>query len=152
MPNDLQQVPPAVETFLGGKVTKQSLTVVHGSPGPGAPLLKRLLLPQGELAQVYDSEAGIRYLAPVELRKGGVRGNHYHMVKEEWVYVIAGELVLVVEDIGSKERATFTLKAGDLAFVCTGIAHALEPAEAGYALEFSTTRFNPADIHPYRLD
>jgi hypothetical protein len=46
--------------YLAGRVVKWSLPVISGRPGPDAPTLKRLLLPQGELAQVHDSEEGIR--------------------------------------------------------------------------------------------
>src|SRR5207244_7219783 len=69
-------------TFLSGKVLRRSLPVVQPASGSGAPSLKRLLLPQGELAQFYDGEEPIRYLAYIELRPGVVRGNHYHKVKE----------------------------------------------------------------------
>src|SRR5207244_1538986 len=106
-----------------------------------------LLLPQGELAQFYDAEQGVRYLAFIELRSGSVRGNHYHRVKEEWVYIIAGELALIVEDISTRARESLPLGAGDLVFIPTGIAHALQVQQTGQAIEFSVARFDPLDIH-----
>src|SRR5262245_6909085 len=102
-------------SFLGGKVTKRTLPKIEGRPGPDAPRLKRLMLPQGELSQVYDAENGLRYLALVELRKDCVRGNHFHTVKEEGVYVISGLARLAVEDPGTKDRSELELRAGDLA-------------------------------------
>jgi hypothetical protein len=57
-------------SFLNGKVLKRSLPELHLPLGPDAPVLKRLMLPQGELAQFYDAEEGIRYLAFIELRPG----------------------------------------------------------------------------------
>jgi quercetin dioxygenase-like cupin family protein len=142
---------PVERLFLAGKVRKISLPVVHGKPEPKAPHLKRLLLPQGELAQFHSSPEGMRYLAYVELRAGAVRGNHYHKFKQEWIYMISGELSLVVEDVASSLRETFTITRGDLAFIPTGVAHALHVRESGHAIEFSPVAFNPGDSYPYIL-
>ena len=138
-------------TFLNGRVIKRTLAVIHGRPASDAPRLKRLLLAQGELAQIYDDDEGIRYLAFVELRKGTVRGNHYHEVKDEVIYVIQGEILLVVEDIATKERASFSLQTGDLAVIPVRIAHGFRAVVAGQGVEWSTTRFDAADIVPYHL-
>jgi mannose-6-phosphate isomerase-like protein (cupin superfamily) len=137
--------------FLNGKVRKRSLPSLQLPLGPDAPVLKRLMLPQGELAQFYDAEEGIRYIACIELLPGQVRGNHYHKVKEELVYVIQGEVLLSVADIDSKARASVALRAGDLAVIETRIAHALQTVQRGQAIEFSVARFDPADIHRYPL-
>jgi mannose-6-phosphate isomerase-like protein (cupin superfamily) len=138
-------------TFLSGKVVRQSLPVLQSTKGSSALPLKRLLLPQGELAQFYDADEPVRYLAFIELRDAGVRGNHYHNVKEEFIYVIQGELQLVIEDIGSKAREVIALQAGDLATIQPGVAHALRTVKPGQAIEFSRTRFDPGDIHRYAL-
>ena len=137
--------------YLAGKVIKRSLPVITGRPGPEAPVLKRLLLPQGELAQILDSEEGIHYLATFELRVGGTRGNHYHKIKQEWIYVIQGKVVVIVQDTQTSARATVPLAAGDLLLIPTLIAHALQPIEPGQGIEFSTARFNAEDIFPLAL-
>ncbi len=137
--------------FLNGKVLKRSLPTLQLPLGPEAPLLKRLFFPQGELAQFYDAEEGIRYIAFIELVSGQVRGNHYHKVKEELVYVIRGEVLLKVADVASEERASVPLRTGDLALIQTGIAHAFQTVEPGQAIEFSTSRFDGADIHRFPL-
>src|SRR5208283_1863182 len=69
--------------FLSGKVVKWSLPALEPPFAPDAPALKRLLLPQGELAQVYDAEDAVRYIACLDLLAGTVRGNHYHKAKRE---------------------------------------------------------------------
>jgi quercetin dioxygenase-like cupin family protein len=137
--------------LLGGKVRKQALAVVQPPSGADSPTLKRLMLPQGELAQFYDGEEGIRYIAQIELQARSVRGNHYHKVKEEWVYLISGEVNLIVEDLESKTRESTTLAAGDLLFIKTGVVHALQVTKSGQAIEFSTARFEPADIYRHQL-
>ncbi len=138
-------------TFLGGRVLKFSLPTVQAPPGPDTPRLKRLQLPQGELAQFYDGEEGIRYLATVELRAGTIRGNHYHKFKPEWLYMISGAILLVVEDPASKDRGAIPLEAGDMAYVPTGIAHAFRTAQPGLAIEFSSARFDPKDSYSHTV-
>jgi quercetin dioxygenase-like cupin family protein len=137
--------------LLGGKVRKQALPVVQPSSVPQSRTLKRLMLPQGELAQFYDGDEGIRYIAQIELQAGSVRGNHYHKIKQEWIYVMSGEVTLIVEDLESKARESVELIAGDLAFIQTGVVHTLQVTKSGQAIEFSTTRFDPADIYRQKL-
>ena len=141
----------APASALGGKVLKQSLPVLQPPVPLSAPALKRLQLAQGELAQFYDDADGIRYIAFIELREGGVRGNHYHKVKEEFVYVIDGEALLLAQEPGTRERVELPLQAGDLAWIQTGIAHAMRTRKPGRAIEFSKARFDPRDIYPHQL-
>lgn len=137
--------------LLDGKVRKQTLPVVQPSSGLQSPRLKRLMLSQGELAQFYDGDDGIRYIAQIELQAGSVRGNHYHKIKQEWIYMMSGEVTLIVEDLASKARESVQLDAGDLAFIQTGIVHTLQVTKSGQAIEFSTARFDPADIYRQKL-
>ena len=46
----------------------------------------------------------MRYISYIELRADGLRGNHFHRRKQEWVYVIQGALELI-EDRSGTERA-----------------------------------------------
>ena len=137
--------------FLNGKVSTQTLPSFQLPLPPDAPTVKRLLLTQGELAQFYDADEGVRYLAFIELRPGTVRGNHFHKVKVEWVYVISGEVLLIIDDIETKARQSVPLRTGDLAVIQTGVAHALQVVQAGQAVEFSAARFDPLDIHKFPL-
>jgi uncharacterized RmlC-like cupin family protein len=138
-------------SYLQGKVLKRSLPVLQGSPPADALGPKRLLLPQGELANFYDGQEGIRYIAYIEMREGTVRGNHWHRVKEEQIYVISGELLLVTQDRESEERASVELRKGDLAFISPGIAHALKTVAPGQAVEFSRTKFDATDVQRLKL-
>src|ERR1043165_7767924 len=137
--------------LLGGKVKKESLPIVQPSSTPDTRTLKRLMLPQGELAQFYDGEEGVRYIAQIELQAGTVRGNHYHKIKKEWVYMMSGEVTLIVEDLEFKTRESVQLNSGDLAFIQTGVIHALQVTKSGQAIEFSTARFDAADIYRHQL-
>ena len=140
------------QSFLNGRVIKISLPQIPPPSGPDAPLLKRLMLPQGELAQFYDGDEGILYMAMIELHPGQPRGNHYHKVKVEYIYVLEGKTELVVQDIENQAHEKMTLEAGDLAVVQPGIAHVLRPLVKGRAIEFSPSRFDVADIQRYPLN
>lgn len=137
--------------YLAGKVLKWSLPIISGRSGPDAPLLKRLMLPQGELAQVHDADEGVHYMAVIETRAGGLRGNHYHKVKIERIYVLQGRVQVRVEDIQTHARASVSLQPGDLLLIQTDIAHQLRTVEPGQAIEFSQTRFDASDIFPFPL-
>lgn len=137
-------------TFLSGKVIRRSLPVIRGRPGIDAPRVKRLLLPQGELAQVYDEQPGIQYLAYIELSKEAIRGNHYHKRKNEFIYIITGSILLQIQEVSTGERASIEAGVGDLVFIPVGIAHCFKTIESGHAIEFSVEAFDAADIfsHP----
>lgn len=138
-------------TLFSGKVQQHRLTVYDGKPPADAPPIKRLVLPQGELAQFLDSDEPVRYGAYLELAEGGVRGNHYHDVKEEQIYVIAGELELVVEEVATGRRETLSMPAGSLTQIKAGIAHAFRTVQPGHAIELAQTRFTPGDFHSHKL-
>ena len=132
------------DTAFGGRATRTALPVVE----PGAadlPLVKRLRLPQGDLARLYDADEGIRYLAWLELKAGTLRGNHYHLQKREYFYLIAGSVDLVLEELATGERVEWHLATGDLVFLEPGIVHAYRPQSDGQAVEFSPQRFAAED-------
>src|SRR5262245_2753772 len=140
-------------TYLGGNILKRTLPTVQPTPVPaaGSPVLKRLMLPQGELAQICDGSEPFRYLAFIELKAGSARGNHYHNAKDEWVYLIRGSVSLEVQEVTGGPRESIPLIAGDLVRIPPGVAHALKVVESGQAVEFSSQRFDPEDIHRFPL-
>lgn len=140
-------------TWLDGRVTRSTLPT-YSSLQPKPPSgPKRLQLGQGELAHFYDGEdGGIEYLAFLEFLPDGIRGNHLHQRKREYLYIIRGEVDLVVQDVTDPaSREKIPLRAGDLAFITPGIAHALQTRIAGEGVEFSRGRFDPADVQAFAL-
>lgn len=142
----------ADQACLNGKVLKWTLPVVEPGSNRPMPQLKRLRLPQGELAQLYDGPEGIQYIALMELRAGAVRGNHYHNVKQEWFYVCQGEVLLKVADPTSRLAESIVVRPGDLVFIPPGIAHSMHTVQPGHALEFAQVPFNSSDSQPFPLD
>lgn len=141
----------AEQSFLSGKVRKYTLPILK-PPLPPDPLpLKRLLLPQGELAQFHDSDQPIHYLAFIELREGTIRGNHYHKLKQESVYILRGGVLLTVAELDSTQYMLVHLHTGDLVVIGPEVAHALTVQKSGLAVEFSPSRFDAADIYRFPL-
>jgi oxalate decarboxylase/phosphoglucose isomerase-like protein (cupin superfamily) len=114
-------------------------------------VLARLLSPNGELAVLTDGSIPIRHLGHVELLQGKLRGNHYHKLRREFFYVIAGDCEFLFEDAinGFAEQAL--LRPGDLAVIEPGIAHAYLPLTGGHAVEFAAEAFDSADVYRHNI-
>ncbi len=136
-------------SFLDGRVLKRSLPVFAPPLPPSSPVLKRLKLSQGELDHFWNGEEPIRYIASLELRAGTARGNHYHLHKREWIYVIKGQITVLVEDPASRRHDDFVLRTGDLGVIDIGIAHVYRITSSGQAVEFSSVTFDAADVYPW---
>jgi len=139
------------ETFFSGGLVRRRLPALTPDPQATLPVLKRLMLTQGELAQFHDSDLSVHYIAALELREGSVRGNHYHQTKVEHVYLMRGEIELIALEMKSGERVEVVMQAGDLVVIQPGVAHAFRIRQPGLAVEFAGTRFDPSDIHRHSL-
>ena len=138
------------KSFLGGRATIKSLLVTD-RPADRAEICARLSSPRGELAVLTDGSTPIRHLCYVELRKGMVRGNHFHKLRHEYFYVIAGNLAVELHDISTRESASVELREGDMLLIKPGVAHALNPLNDGHALEYAAESFDLADVYPHVL-
>jgi mannose-6-phosphate isomerase-like protein (cupin superfamily) len=129
--------------------------VTHHPPlaAPLGPEGGRIFSAAGELAQLV-SGASFRYLAYIEFRDQPhvVRGNHYHRVKHEYVYVLVGRLRCTCADLESGERAAYEVAAGDIVEIAPGCAHAFVPLAYSQALEFAPQPYDPADAYHYLLE
>ncbi len=113
----------------------------------------RIVTPAGELAQVVNGDV-IKFLAYVEFKENidAPRGNHYHELKEEMLYIIKGRVRAIYKDIDTNETDDVVLKTGDLACVKPRCAHVFFPLEYTQAVEFSATTYDPTDTHKYQID
>jgi hypothetical protein len=136
-------------SWLEGKVKCWSLPVVTPPADPA--MLKRVVLPQGELTQFHNGSLGIHYIAAIDFVPGTTRGNHYHRTKREFVYLLRGSVSVCVRDLASGVNAVFEMKQGDLAWIETDVAHAFSTVEAGLGVEFSPVPFDPLDVHKLQL-
>jgi dTDP-4-dehydrorhamnose 3,5-epimerase-like enzyme len=91
-------------------------------------------------------------------RKGIVRGNHYHSQTEEWFGVVYGSVSVVLEDIITKKRKSFTLHYSEDEFVRLsigkGIAHAFKSlTDSAILLDYANKPYDPElrDRQHYQL-
>ena len=99
-------------------------------------------LPRGVEGEVYA----------VTTWPGESRADHYHRVTGEWFLTLAGEGVLLLEDIESGAVEEIALD-GVRVFVPPGVAHRLENRGEGewVVLALADHSYDPADTIPHEV-
>jgi quercetin dioxygenase-like cupin family protein len=67
---------------------------------------------RGEITDLLQKE-NINAVTHITIKKGAVRGNHYHKKTIQWNYVLSGKLKLVTQFKGKKKKSIIMNK-GDL--------------------------------------
>lgn len=127
----------------------RTLPIQQGGIAP--PSGGRVVTGAGELTQLIAGNI-FRHLAYLEFKASGApRGNHYHRVKHEFVYVMSGHLEVVSVNLDTNEKQTITMRAGDLLESPPMNAHVFIAKEDTMALEFAAQPYNPEDTIPYKV-
>ena len=105
---------------------------------------KRWSEDKGEFVQISHRE-DIGHLAFFELKKGHVRGNHYHEKKEEVFYIISGKVHALFVDIDSSEKEELILTKGDKIKVSTRVGHIFHGMEDTLVVEYSPQYYDKED-------
>jgi dTDP-4-dehydrorhamnose 3,5-epimerase-like enzyme len=138
------------QNMLESKVIIESLPI--GGPDEAE---RRIHSDKGEMAQIVNREnESFRQIVYWDIdspRTGVDRGHHYHRKKTDRMYVISGEVELLLEDPHNGEKLTARLKAGDRVFIAPGVAHAVRSLTRAQVLEYAPDPYDPADTYPYRL-
>ena len=113
---------------------------------------RRIVEARGELAQIGGGQA-FQYLVYWDIQPvaGAFRGQHYHLKKEESMYILRGSMQAFFEDIDTKERKQHTLAEGTRAIILPRLAHKFVPLEFVQVIEFSPQPFDKTDAYPYPL-
>lgn len=121
---------------------------------PGEPLADggRIMTPAGELAQIVSGRT-FAYLAYLEFQHQPERGrgNHYHLLKHETLYVIKGHLWACLHDIDTGEQMETPLQTGDMITMAPRCSHVFYPQEYTQAVEFSATPYDPTDTYRHAI-
>ena len=90
---------------------------------------------RGEIADLVDGEI-INAITRITIRKGKVRGNHYHKATWQWNYMVSGKMRLVTQfpDAPVEE---ILLQPGDLVVTDPEERHALVGVEDCEVLVFT---------------
>jgi quercetin dioxygenase-like cupin family protein len=78
---------------------------------------------RGEIFDLIENES-INAITRITIRKGAVRGNHYHKATWQWNYVVSGTMKLVTQ-MPNEEKQEIILRGGDLAVTEPRERHAL---------------------------
>jgi len=113
---------------------------------------RRIVEARGELAQIGGGQA-FQYLVYWDIQPvaEAFRGQHYHLKKEESMYILRGSVQVLFEDIDTKERKEHTLAEGARVIILPRLAHKFVPLEFVQVIEFSPQPFDRTDAYPYPL-
>lgn len=117
---------------------------------------RRLFNPKGEMAQILNRAGeAFRHLVYWDLdtpRTGQERGHHFHEKKTDRLYVLAGELEFLVQDLSTGERKVFRAKAGSRIQIVPRLAHAFRSLGFAQVLEYAPDPYDPSDTRPFKLE
>jgi len=113
---------------------------------------RRIVEPRGELAQIGGGQA-FQYLVYWNIQPvaGAFRGQHYHLKKEESMYILRGSVQALFEDIDTQERQEHVLGEGTRVIIFPRLAHKFIPREFVQVIEFAPQPFDRTDAYPYPL-
>lgn len=146
MAND-DQGPAQRRTFVE-KVTVCRLPMTQ-SPIPAGG--GRIFSETGEIAQILNEQDSYSFLAYISFVPDSprLRGNHYHGLMTETMYLIRGSLLARYRNLETGAEATLELTAGDLVTIAPNCAHVYLPLQETDALEIGKEIYHPDDTHPY---
>jgi len=78
---------------------------------------------RGKIIDLIEGEK-ISAITLITIKKGAIRGNHYHKKTWQWSYIVSGKMRLVTKMPNQKIKKTL-LNPGDLALTLPGELHAL---------------------------
>lgn len=81
-----------------------------------------------ELLKSNELEKPIKQLHISSIKKGRIRGNHYHSKQTEWLFLVSGLARLVLEDIKTKKRLLINLSESNpqVITIFPNISHAIK--------------------------
>jgi mannose-6-phosphate isomerase-like protein (cupin superfamily) len=118
-------------------------------------LERRIFSEKGERAQILNrADEGFKQLVYWELdstKPDQERGHHCHERRIERIYVLTGELELLLKDIESSDSEKVIIKAGNRVTISPRIAHAYRSLMYSQVLEYSPEPYDSTDTYPYKV-
>jgi oxalate decarboxylase/phosphoglucose isomerase-like protein (cupin superfamily) len=139
-----------VKIYFDGRATVKSLPLTD-QPANRAEICARISSPRGELAVLTDGTVPIRHLSYLEMRPGMIRGNHFHKLRQEYFYLISGNISLSLSDVATGQTVALEIQPGDMVYIQPGVAHAFNPLTPGHAVEYAAQPFDFSDVFPHQL-
>ena len=118
-------------------------------------LERRIFSEKGEMAQILNrTDEAFKQLVYWELdstNSNQERGHHYHGRRIEQIYVLTGELELLLKDIESSDNKKVIINAGNRVTISPRVAHAYRSLMYSQVLEYSPEPYDPIDTYPYKV-
>jgi len=118
-------------------------------------LERRIFSEKGEMAQILNrTDETFRQLVYWELdstNSDQERGHHCHERRIERIYVLTGELELLLKDIDSSDSKKVIIKAGNRVTIGPRVAHAYRSLMYSQVLEYSPEPYDPIDTYPHKV-
>jgi len=99
----------------------------------------------------------IKQIYVTSIKPGKIRGNHYHLKRTEWFFLIGGKAELYLEDLKTKEKICLKIspKKPKVITIFPKIAHAVKNSskETIYLVSAQNTIYNPKnpDTYEYQI-
>ncbi len=90
---------------------------------------------RGEISDLLENK-NINSITKINMKKGAVRGNHYHEKTIQYVYVISGKIEIHTQIDDNKPEATIFIQ-GDLSATVPFEKHAIKAIEDSEFLVFT---------------
>lgn len=96
---------------------------------------------RGRIFDILLNGENVRHTGIIESKSGVRRGNHYHEIATEYIYILRGKLKWISKDVNRDDSPVeeIILEQGDLLISPPYTAHALIMLEDTDILEMSTT-------------
>lgn len=110
-----------------------------------------------EMLKQNELKEKIKQVYVATIKPGATRGNHYHLKRTEWFFIIGGKAKLYLEDFKTKEKVSLELSAKKpiVITIFPKIAHAVKNSgkETIYLVSAQNTIYNPKnpDTFPYLI-
>lgn len=110
-----------------------------------------------EMLKRNKSKKDIKQIYVATIKPGEIRGNHYHLKRTEWFFIIWGKAELYLEDLKNKEKVCLNLssKKPKVITIFPKIAQAVKnpSKETIYLVSAQNTIYNPnkPDTFPYLI-
>jgi len=110
-----------------------------------------------EMLKRNELKEDIKQIYVATIKPGKIRGNHYHLKRTEWFFVIGGKAELCLEDLRTKKRICLKLssKKPKVIAIFPKIVHAVKNIgkEMVYLVSAQSDNYNPKspDKFPYKI-
>ena len=130
---------------VGGEASVDDIIIERLPETRGIDGAKRWVDEKGEFAQISYRE-DIGHVAFFELRKGQVRGNHFHRQKHEVFYIVHGKIEAVFASVPPGNEKKAVLEKGMKIHVPAGIAHRFYGIDDSLVIEYSPQYYDKTDV------